>query len=57
MIDYKDSKVLGKVLKKATETNSSYYIDDEGTVRIHWNKMWIPYDEAMARWPKEFALD
>lgn len=54
--DFHDGSLLGKAMKRISESGVQYYIDAERMVRIRWNKRWIPYSEAVEIWPKEFAI-
>lgn len=45
-MNYKDPKVLGKLMRKVMELHLTYYISAEGVVMTPWQGGWAAYDEV-----------
>lgn len=47
MLEYKNGKLLFKILSKLKELNLTYFIDSDSIVMVRWMGMWKPYHEVM----------
>ena len=46
-MDYSDSNVLGKIIKKINELRLRYYVDGQGVVKTYWQGDWYAYHEVL----------
>ena len=43
IMNYKDGKLMFKILKRIKEQRKRYYVDAYGVVQMEWAGKWTPY--------------
>lgn len=46
-MDYKDSTLHGKILKKIRDIRQPYYVGKDQTIYVQWGGQWEPYHEVV----------